>query len=140
MNFPSLILCVLCVMNFFYIFLDNYRKIYITYIMDKNIPYIDEIVSIIVSTVEPDQIVLFGSYARGDNKNTSDIDLLVLKKNLHDTKIITDNLYMSFFDNKIKIPVDLIVFDYDKYNKLKNEIGYIYKTISREGKLIYGTV
>jgi len=139
-NFPSLILCVLCVMNFFYIFLDNYRKIYITYIMDKNIPYIDEIVSIIVSTVEPDQIVLFGSYARGDNKNTSDIDLLVLKKNLHDTKIITDNLYMSFFDNKIKIPVDLIVFDYDKYNKLKNEIGYIYKTISREGKLIYGTV
>ena len=108
--------------------------------MDVNIPYIDKIVSIIVSSVDPDQIILFGSYARGENKNTSDIDLLVLKKNLQNTKIITDNLYMSFFDNKIKIPVDLIVFDYDKYNNLKNEIGYIYKTISREGKLIYGTV
>ena len=46
---------------------------------------------------------------------------------------------MSFFENKIKIPVDLIVVDYDKYNSLKNETGYIYKTINKEGKLIYGT-
>jgi len=108
--------------------------------MDVNIPYIDKIVSIIVSLIDPDQIVLFGSYARGENKKTSDIDLLVLKRNLQNTKTLTDNLYMSFFDNKIKIPVDLLVLDYDKYNNLKNEIGYIYKTISKEGKLIYGTV
>jgi predicted nucleotidyltransferase len=47
--------------------------------MDVNIPYIDKIVSIIVSLIDPDQIVLFGSYARGENKKTSDIDLLVLK-------------------------------------------------------------
>jgi len=108
--------------------------------MDVNIPYIDKIVSIIVSLIDPDQIVLFGSYARGENKETSDIDLLVLKRNLQNTKTLTDNLYMSFFDNKIKIPVDLLVLDYDKYNNLKNEICYIYKTISKEGKLIYGTV
>jgi predicted nucleotidyltransferase len=108
--------------------------------MDMNIPFIDKIVSIIVSLVDPEQIVVFGSYARGENKNTSDIDLLILKRNLKDSKTITDNLYMSFFDNKIKIPVDLIVIDYDKYNNLKNEIGYIYKTINEEGKLIYGTV
>ena len=108
--------------------------------MDANIPYIDEIVSIIVSLVDPDQIVLFGSYARGENKNTSDIDLLVLKRRLQNTNKITDSLYMSFFENKIKIPVDLIVLDYDKYDNLKNEIGYIYKTISKEGKIIYGTV
>jgi predicted nucleotidyltransferase len=105
-----------------------------------DIPFMDKIVSIIVSVADPEQIVLFGSYARGENKNTSDIDLLVLKKNLKNSKTITDNLYMSFFDNKIKIPIDLIVVDYDKYNDLKNEIGYIYKTINEEGKLIYGTV
>jgi len=105
-----------------------------------HIPYIDQIISIIVSSVDPDQIVLFGSYARGENNNTSDIDLLVLKKNLQNTNIVTDNLYMSFFDNKIRIPVDLIVLDYNKYNDLKDEIGYIYKTISKEGKLLYGTV
>ena len=107
--------------------------------MDLNIPFIDKIVSLIVSRVNPDQIVLFGSYAKGENRNTSDIDLLILKKNLKNAKVITDNLYMSFFDNNIKIPVDLIIVDYDKYNILKKEIGYIYKTINEEGKLIYGT-
>jgi predicted nucleotidyltransferase len=108
--------------------------------MDMKIPFIDKIVSLIVSHVSPDQIVLFGSYARGDNTEKSDVDLLILKKNLKNSKTITDNLYMSFFDNEIKIPVDLIVIDYDKYHNLKNEIGYIYKTINREGKIIYGTV
>jgi len=106
--------------------------------MEKNIPFMDKIISIIISSIDPDQIVLFGSYARGENKNFSDIDLLVLKKNLKNANDITDNLYISFFENKIKIPVDLIVVDYDKYNTLKNEIGYIYKTINEEGKVIYG--
>jgi predicted nucleotidyltransferase len=105
-----------------------------------NIPYIDQIVSIITSMASPDQIVLFGSYARGENNEKSDIDLLILKKNLKNGNNIIDGLYRSFYDNKIKISVDLLVVDYDKYNNLKNEIGYIYKTINKEGKIIYGTV
>ena len=49
--------------------------------MDFNVPFIDKIVPLIVSLVSPDQIVLFGSYARGDHKEKSDIDLLIIKKN-----------------------------------------------------------
>ena len=108
--------------------------------MDMCLPIIEKMVSIIASSVNPDQIILFGSYARGENRKNSDVDLLILKKNLKNANKIIDNLYMSFFENKIKIPVDLLVVDYDKYHKLKNEIGYIYKTINKEGKLIYGTV
>ena len=51
-------------------------------IMDINVPKIDTIISIIVSIASPDQIILFGSYARGDNREKSDIDLLILKKGL----------------------------------------------------------
>jgi predicted nucleotidyltransferase len=108
--------------------------------MMKNIPYIDKIVSIIVSHVSPDQIVLFGSYARGDSTPKSDVDLLVLKKNMGNGHEISDDLYMAFFENKIGIPVDIIPIDYDKYNKLNTQIGYIYKTIKEEGEIIYGTV
>ncbi|MDR2731136.1 MAG: nucleotidyltransferase domain-containing protein, partial [Treponema sp.] len=39
--------------------------------MDANIPYIDKIISVIVSLASPDQIILFGSYARGDNTEKS---------------------------------------------------------------------
>jgi predicted nucleotidyltransferase len=108
--------------------------------MYGNAPFLDQIVSLIVSIASPDQIILFGSYARGDNTEKSDLDLLIVKKNLENGRKIIDTLYRSFFDNDIDIAVDLLTIDYDKYNKLKNEIGYIYKTISKEGKVIYGTL
>ena len=48
--------------------------------MDNNIPYIDKIIPIIISIASPDQIILFGSYARGDNTEKSDLDLLIIIK------------------------------------------------------------
>jgi predicted nucleotidyltransferase len=108
--------------------------------MDVNIPYIDKIIPIIVSIASPDQIILFGSYARGDNTEKSDIDLLILKKGLKNEREINNLIYMAFLDNKIGISVDLISIDYDKYLELNNEIGYVYKTIKKEGKIIYGSL
>jgi predicted nucleotidyltransferase len=108
--------------------------------MDTNMPSIDKIVSLIVSLVSPDQIILFGSCARGDNTEKSDIDLLVVKKDLKNGREINNMLYRAFFENKITIPVDLISIDYDKYIELNNETGYIYKTIKEQGKILYGAL
>jgi predicted nucleotidyltransferase len=108
--------------------------------MDKNIPYIDKIVPIIQSIASPDQIILFGSYARGDNTEKSDIDLLILKKGLKNSFDIIDSIEMAFYENKIRIPVDLLAIDYNRYNEINNEIGYIYKTIKEQGKVIYETL
>jgi len=105
--------------------------------MDKNIPFIDQIINTIVLLVNPDKIILFGSYARGDYGKNSDIDILILKKGLKNERDITNSLYMEFFDKKIPIPIDIIALDYDKYNELNSDIGYIYKTIKQEGKTIY---
>jgi predicted nucleotidyltransferase len=108
--------------------------------MDDNIPYIDKVIPIIVSLASPDQIILFGSYARGDNTEKSDIDLLIIKKNLENGREINNVLYKAFFENKITVPVDLISIDYNKYIELNNETGYIYKTIKEQGKILYGTL
>jgi len=101
---------------------------------------LDKIVNLIISLASPDQIMLFGSYARGDNTDKSDIDLLIIKKDLKNERELNNLLYKAFFENKIDIPIDLISIDYDKYNQLNNEIGFIYKTIKEEGKLLYGTI
>ena len=101
---------------------------------------LDKIVNLIISLASPDQIMLFGSYARGDNTDKSDIDLLIIKKDLKNERELNNLLYKAFFENKIDIPIDLISIDYDKYNELNNEIGFIYKTIKEEGKLLYGTI
>ena len=108
--------------------------------MDKGIPYIDEIIPIIVSLASPEQIILFGSYARGDNTDKSDIDLLILKKGLERGRDIIGSIYMAFYENKINVPVDLLAIDYNRYIELNNEIGYVYKTIKEQGKVIYGTI
>ena len=111
-----------------------------TYIMELNIPFIDKIIPLIVSVAAPDQIILFGSYARGDNKEKSDIDLLIVKKGLKGGRDIIGSIYMAFYENKIGVPVDLLAMDYDRYLELNNEIGYVYKTIKEEGKVIYGSI
>ena len=108
--------------------------------MESKIPFMDKIIPLIVSIAAPDQIILFGSYARGDNKEKSDIDLLILKKGLKGGRDIIGSIYMAFYENKIGVPVDLLALDYDRYLELNNEIGYVYKTIKEEGKAIYGSL
>ena len=44
--------------------------------MTQNLPEIEQIVTFITSKFSPEKIVLFGSYARGENKINSDIDIL----------------------------------------------------------------
>jgi len=105
--------------------------------MNPNTQHIDQIVNTIVSAVAPDKVILFGSHARGDSRKNSDVDLLILKKGLKNGGELTDNLYFEFFNKKIKTPVDLIAMDYDRYYQLTNNIGYIYKTINQEGKVVY---
>ena len=108
--------------------------------MDVNIPYIEKIIPIIVSLASPDQIILFGSYAKGENTEKSDIDLLIVKKSLKKGREISGLIYKAFLENEIGVPVDLLTVDYNRYKELNNEIGYVYKTIKEEGKVIYGSL
>jgi len=98
---------------------------------------IDNIIDIIRSEADPDRIIMFGSRAREDFNDSSDYDFLILKSGLKDERRLTTSLYKAFFSNKIGIPVDLLALDTEKYNLLKETVGYIYKTINEEGKIIY---
>jgi predicted nucleotidyltransferase len=98
----------------------------------------EQVVALITSKISPEQIILFGSYARGENRKNSDIDILIVMKNLKNEREITRLLYKELLKNNISIPVDLLAIDYDKYNKVKNKVGYIYKTIAQEGQILYG--
>ena len=96
------------------------------------------IVDIIVSSVSPDKIILFGSRARGDNRVDSDIDLLVLKRNIENEREVTRKVYQRMFIEDISIPIDLLAADLEKYDELKSKNGMIYKAIDSEGVVIYG--
>jgi predicted nucleotidyltransferase len=106
----------------------------------KDIPFMDQIIQIIVSLAKPDQIILFGSYARGDNTKDSDIDLLVVKKGVKNPFDLVKSIHFAFCKNNIPVPVDVLAIDSVWYAKLNTQIGFIYKTIKKEGKKIYATL
>ena len=105
--------------------------------MYQDFTVIEQIVNFITSKISPESIILFGSYARGDNNAKSDIDILIVIKNLENERKITSLLYKALLNENITIPIDFLAVDYDKYNVLKNKTGYIYKTIALEGKILY---
>ncbi len=41
---------------------------------------LEKAIEIIIQSVDPDKIILFGSRARGDHKKESDYDICVIKK------------------------------------------------------------
>jgi len=107
--------------------------------MNTNLPILKEIVDLIVPLVEPDKIILFGSYARGEATEKSDVDIMVLKKGMgieNEGKTV-DKIYYSYLDSDIDVSIDVLAMDYDRYLELNNVIGYVYKQIEKDGKVIY---
>lgn len=81
------------------------------------------------------KVILFGSCARGQVKERSDIDLFVLTKD----EIAPDEEFYIMddcppaYDNEYYIPADIIVKSEDNYNQYKDQFGMVQKQIEREG-------
>ena len=88
-----------------------------------------------IRSVEPDaRIILYGSYARGDEKKDSDIDLLILvnkkKVTFQDEKRISFPLYDLEFDTgQIISPVILSLTDWND----RHRITPFYENVQNEG-------
>jgi predicted nucleotidyltransferase len=75
--------------------------------VQRDIATLREVVRRIVEVAEPDQVILFGSAARGQLRPGSDFDLLVVKSGVLDTYELTRYLHAHLFD--IRMPIDIIV-------------------------------
>ena len=88
-----------------------------------------------IRSVEPDaRIILYGSYARGDEKKDSDIDLLILvnrkKVTFQDEKKISFPLYDLEFDTgHIISPLILSLNDWNG----RHRITPFYESVQSEG-------
>ncbi len=91
-----------------------------------------------VRNIEPNAtVILYGSYARGDNRDDSDIDLLILlekdKITWQDEKKIKYPLYNIEFDTgKIISPMVLSKKDWEK----RHRITPFYENVQHEGIIL----
>lgn len=96
---------------------------------------LDALVRCIVEEVHPLQIVLFGSAARGDMKPDSDLDVLVIMPDGTHRRKVAQRLYRTI--QGITIPYDILVATPSDLDRHRDNIGLIYYTILREGKMLY---
>ena len=99
---------------------------------------IEQIRDIIVSEINPDKIILFGSRARGDYFENSDYDILILKSQIENRRKVLKDLRITLYKKRVCVAMDILLLDTDKYVQLSDVNGLVYTNIKREGKVIYG--
>jgi len=98
-------------------------------------PVLKDLVRRIAERFFPDKIILFGSRARGDAGQDSDIDLLVLFSDVADPSRGAAELYASLVD--FPNPMDIVVSTSARFERYRNVVNTVYWPASREGKVLY---
>ncbi len=85
--------------------------------------------------IEPNKIILFGSFAYGTPNEDSDLDICIVESdynNKWEEKLKIDKL----LDN-IRIGKDILIPKIDEYEFYKNEINSVYYDIDKKGVLLW---
>ncbi|HKI37933.1 MAG TPA: nucleotidyltransferase domain-containing protein [Gemmataceae bacterium] len=101
-------------------------------------PLIRRIVKRIVEKFDPEQVILFGSQARGDAGSDSDVDLLVVmdvKGNKLEKCVEIRGALGEFL-----VPMDIVITTPEDFAWRKDVVGTIEWPASREGKVLYARV
>jgi len=109
--------------------------------MDIN-TVLDNIVTMLKPS-DPQKIVLFGSYAAGEQNEHSDVDIMVVLDNDHVAKTYTERLNEKISIRKLvldvnrKVPLDILVYSKKELNIIKERGNCFIDEIERTGRVIY---
>ena len=89
----------------------------------------------IVRGFAPEQVILFGSHARGDAGADSDVDLLVVLDHVDDARKVTVAIRRSLTD--FAVAKDIIVTTPEEIRRRGHLVGTILRPALREGTTLY---
>lgn len=96
---------------------------------------IDEISRRIIENINPEKIILFGSYAKGNYNEDSDLDLIIVKESDLPKQKRGIEIRRLFYG--LLIPMDLKVYTPEEFeDELKNKYSFLNSAI-KESKTIY---
>ena len=91
----------------------------------------------IVQHFNPVQIILFGSYARGEAHSHSDVDLLVVFSECADKRKTAIEIRRVLRD--MPVPKDIIVSTPEELERKRNWVGTVLRPAQKEGVVLYGS-
>ena len=98
-----------------------------------------EMVRAIVDEVDPEQVILFGSRARGDEREHSDVDLIVVEaepfgpeRSRHKELVRLYHALAGF-----RVPADVLVYSHEDIGYWRDSLNHVLARALREGKVLY---
>jgi predicted nucleotidyltransferase len=101
---------------------------------EKDELVLQEIVRRIVRVAHPEKVILFGSAARGEQGPDSDLDLLVIKANVHRRKL-AQAIYLEMIG--VGQAVDIVVVTPEDIVCYRDALGMVIAPALREGRVVY---
>jgi predicted nucleotidyltransferase len=98
--------------------------------------WIPEVVDDVVDGFHPARVIVFGSVARGDIHDCSDLDLLVLFDDVaaRDRRALMGRIRGAI---AAPIPIDVVVADVAEFDAGRDVNGSPYYWPAREGRVVY---
>ena len=96
---------------------------------------IEEIVKRIVEVAQPEQVLLFGSTARGTTGPHSDLDFLVIKAGRYNARTVAGVIYQRM--RGIVLSIDLIIVTPKQVAEYRNSPFSVVYPAVREGRVVY---
>ena len=96
-----------------------------------------------LKSLDPVMILLFGSTAKDDTNEYSDIDFLIVLNSNHIPQSYEEKMELkmkvrkSLGDLNKKIPIDILVYTIPEYEELKKINSSFYREIHQSGKVVY---
>lgn len=95
---------------------------------------IDDYVGEVVRKLNPDLVILFGSFATGDINEGSDIDILVVADFKEE---FLDRIRTLIDLNTFKIPIEPVGYTPEEFNQMKNRKNPFIMEVLEKGKVLY---
>ncbi len=100
---------------------------------------LDKMVQAIVAEVDPEQVILFGSRARGDAREDSDVDLVVVEAEPFGPERSRRQELVRLYHALVEFPVstDILVYSHDDVDYWRDSLNHVLARALREGKVLY---
>jgi uncharacterized protein len=100
---------------------------------------IDRMARRIVAEVDPAKVVPFGSWARGEATEQSDVDLLVVEREPFDARRSRREEAVRIWQclSEFRVPKDVLVFSVGEIDQWKDSLYHVVGRALQEGKVLY---
>ncbi len=117
--------------------LEQHIRQQLPHVGEQEAAELTRVVERLVAALQPEQIYLFGSQARGESTPDSDIDLLVVVPHADQPSYRLDQAAYQAAAPYARISLDILVMSREEFERRSRAAASLPATVLREGRRLY---